>query len=73
MMSVVEAVTNVVIGYLVAVATNWLVLPLFGFAVGMGDSAAIGLVFTGVAVIRSYALRRLFEAIWVRSRETGDS
>jgi presenilin-like A22 family membrane protease len=72
-MSAGEAVTNVLVGYLVAVATNWLVLPLFGFAVSMGDSAAIGLVFTFVAVIRGYALRRLFEAIRVRSRETGSS
>ena len=66
-MSAAEAVTNVLIGYFVAVATNWLVLPRFGFAVSMGDSAAIGAVFTGVAVIRGYALRRLFEAVRVRN------
>jgi hypothetical protein len=66
-MSAAEAVTNVLIGYFVAVATNWLVLPLFGFAVSMGDSVAIGAVFTGVAVIRGYALRRLFEAIRVQN------
>ena len=65
-MSLIEAVTNVLIGYFLAVATNWLVLPLFGFAVSVGDSAAIGLVFTSVAVIRSYALRRVFEAIRMR-------
>ena len=66
-MSFAEAIANIVIGYGVAVAANWLVLPLFGFPVSMGDSAAIGLVFTGVAVIRSYALRRLFEEIRVRN------
>ena len=72
-MSAVEAFTNVLIGYLVAVATNWLALPMFGFVVSVSDSAAIGLVFTCVAVIRSYALRRFFEAIRVKPRETGDS
>ncbi len=46
LMSAIETVTNVVIGYVVAVAANWLVLPLFGFAVSMGDSAAIGFAFT---------------------------
>jgi hypothetical protein len=66
-MSFVEAIANVVIGYGVAVAANWLMLPFFGFPVSMGDSATIGLVFTGVAVIRSYALRRLFEEIRVRN------
>lgn len=65
-MSGVEAVANVIVGYLVAVAANWLVLPLFGFAVSMGDSAAIGLVFTGIAAVRSFLLRRVFEAIRVR-------
>ncbi len=73
LMSAIEAITNVTVGYGVAVATNWLVLPLFGFAVGVGDSAAIGLVFTCVAVVRGYALRRLFEAVRVGSRETGGS
>jgi hypothetical protein len=64
-MSFVEAIANVVIGYGVAVATNWLVLPLFGFPVSMGDSATIGGLFTIASITRSYMLRRLFEAIRV--------
>lgn len=67
LMSAIEAITNVTVGYGVAVATNWLALPLFGFAVSIGDSAVIGLVFTAVALARSYLLRRFFEWIQVRS------
>lgn len=70
LMSAVEAFTNVVVGYLVAVTANWLVLPLFGFAVSMVDSAAIGLVFSAIAVIRGFVLRRLFEAIRMRGTRT---
>ncbi len=70
LMSAVEAVTNVVIGYVVAVAANRLVLPLFGFAVSMGDSAAIGFAFTLIALIRSFVLRRAFEAIRIRGTKT---
>ena len=69
-MSLVEALANVAIGYAIAVATNWLVLPLFGFAVSMGESAAIGAIFTGVALVRSYVLRRMFEAIRIRGPQT---
>ncbi len=70
LMSAIETVTNVVIGYVVAVAANWLVLPLFGFAVSMGDGAAIGFAFTLIALIRSFGLRRLFATIRMRGTKT---
>jgi len=58
-----EAVANVVIGYLVSVAANILILPLFGYAVTVADSFGIGLAFTAVSLVRSYVLRRLFNRI----------
>ena len=60
MMSALEASFNVLIGYLVSVAANILILPLFGYAVTVADSFAIGLAFTAVSLVRSYALRRWF-------------
>ena len=62
-MSLVEAVTNVLVGYGVAVATQMLVFPLFGFAASLQDNLAIGFVFTAVSLVRSYLLRRAFEAL----------
>lgn len=59
-MSAVEASTNVLIGYLVSVAANIIILPLFGYDVTVADSFAIGLAFTAVSLVRSYALRRAF-------------
>ena len=59
-MSLVEAVTNVVVGYVLAVITQIVVFPWFGLALSLGDNLAIGTVFVGVSLLRSYALRRLF-------------
>lgn len=58
--SAAEAVVNVAVGYGVAVATQAAVFPLWGIKVGVGDHLAIGLIFTAVSLVRSYALRRLF-------------
>ena len=42
LMSLVEAVANVVVGYGVAVVTQMLVFPLFGLATTLGQNLAIG-------------------------------
>ena len=65
-MSLVEAVTNVLVGYGVAVATQWAVFPLFGLHVTLQENLVIGLVFTAVSLVRSYVLRRAFEALRIR-------
>ena len=57
--SALEAVTNVTVGFLVAVGANLLVLPAFGYEVTIIDSFAIGWVFTVISMLRSYFLRRL--------------
>ncbi len=70
-MSFLEAVTNVLVGYLIAVATQTIVFPLFGLRVSVSENLAIGLIFTGVSLARSYFLRRLFSRLELfRSRTT---
>ncbi len=66
-MSLLESLTNVAIGYGVAVTTQIIVFPLFGLEVSLSDNLAIGGLFTVVSIVRSYAVRRLFEAIRARS------
>lgn len=58
--SLIEAVTNTVVGYVLAVATQFAVFPAFGLRVGVVDNLGLGLVFTAVSLIRGYALRPLF-------------
>jgi hypothetical protein len=65
-MSLVEAVANVAIGYFVAVGAQLVVFPLFGLHASLADNLLIGALFTVVSIVRSYALRRLFEEIRVR-------
>ena len=60
-MSLVEAVTNVGVGYGLAVAAQLLVFPVMGLDVTMAQTLTIGLLFTALSIARSYALRRLFE------------
>ena len=62
LMSLVEALTNVVVGYGVAVGTQVLVFPLFGLDATLSQSLGIGAVFTLVSLARGYLLRRAFEA-----------
>ena len=65
LMSLVEAIANLVVGYGVAVVTQMLVFPLFGLAATLGENLALGAIFTVISLVRSYTLRRMFEAICV--------
>jgi len=67
-MSLVEAIANVAVGYSVAVVTQILVFPVFGLHTTLAETLAMGGIFTVVSIARSFALRRLFEAIRVRPR-----
>jgi hypothetical protein len=68
-MSFIEAATNVVVGYVLAIVTQIVVFPLFGLEAALGEHLAIGLAFVGVSLARGYLLRRLFETIRMRSFE----
>jgi hypothetical protein len=68
LMSLLESIANVLVGYGVAVATQMAVFPLFGLAVTVTENLLIGLIFTVVSIVRSYALRRSFEALRCVSR-----
>lgn len=65
-MSLVESVANVLVGYTVAVVTQALVFPLFGMQATLSQNLMIGLIFTGVSLVRSFLLRRLFENLRMR-------
>jgi hypothetical protein len=62
-MSLAEASANALVGYGVAVLTQMAVFPLFGLSATISQNLAIGAIFTGISLARSYLLRRAFEAI----------
>ena len=69
-MSLVEAVTNVVVGFAVALLTQIIVFPVFDLEVTLGENLAISGLFTLASICRSFVLRRVFEAIRVRGTKT---
>lgn len=63
--SAIEAVANVAVGYGVAVGTQFVVFPWFGLHADLSSNLTIGGIFTVVSLVRSYALRRVFN-LWQR-------
>lgn len=68
LMSLVEAVANVIVGYGVAVVTQILIFPIFGLHTTLAQNLKMGVVFTMVSIVRSYLLPRLFEAFRVSGK-----
>lgn len=64
-MSMVEAATNVSVGYVLAIVTQIVVFPWFGIEAALGEHLAIGFFFVCVSLARGYLLRRVFET-WRR-------
>ena len=60
--SLIEAIINVLIGFGINFTANMLIFPLFGFHITPGANLALGLIYTVISVVRSYAVRRWFNA-----------
>lgn len=58
--SAIESCLNVIIGYAVALASQLAIFPMFGIHIPLSDNIAIGAWFTVISIIRSYAVRRMF-------------
>ena len=67
LMSLVESVANVIVGYGVAVITQILIFPAFGLHATLAANMTLGVLFTLVSLARSFALRRIFEGVRMRS------
>ena len=58
--SLIESLTNILIGYLTALLSQVLIFPLFDINVSLQDNLLIGLYFTIISLLRSYLVRRYF-------------
>ena len=63
LLSAAEATANVAVGYGIAVITQVMVFPLFGLNASLVENLILGSIFTIVSLIRSYTLRRMFNAL----------
>lgn len=64
--SVLESVTNVAIGYGVALVSQSVIFPMYGVHLRVADHLAIGAWFTVISIVRSYVLRRWFNRLTLR-------
>lgn len=62
-MSAIESVINVAIGYGVALVGQLVVFPLVGVHVDLHTNLVIGAAFTAISIARSYCVRRLFNRL----------
>lgn len=60
--SFIEALTNVIIGYVVSVASQLAIFPIFGVNLPLIVNLEMGLWFTVISLARSYLLRRWFNS-----------
>ncbi len=60
--SLLESIVNIFIGYGVALVSQLLIFPHFGIFVSLSTNLWIGAWFTVISLIRSYAIRRWFNA-----------
>jgi len=61
--SLIESISNVVIGYLVALLSQIIIFPFFDIHVSLEKNIYIGLWFTAISIMRSYTLRRVFNRV----------
>jgi membrane protein implicated in regulation of membrane protease activity len=61
--SFIEAWANVLIGFGINFVANLIILPMFGFtSLTLAANLWLGLIYTAISVVRSYAVRRWFNA-----------
>lgn len=62
-MSMLETVTSTCIGFVIAIASQYVIFPVFGIHVPLHEHLEMGVFFTVVSVVRGYLIRRLFNSI----------
>ncbi len=60
--SLIEAFINVLVGFTINYLANLLIFPLFGMHISLTDNILMGLIYTAISIVRSYTIRRWFNA-----------
>lgn len=67
--SLIEVCINIAIGFAINWIANIYILPLYGFNITGGQAFSLGLLFTAISVVRSYIIRRWFNALLHRAAQ----
>ena len=60
--SFIEAIINIIIGFAINFTANALIFPLFGWPISTADNLLLGAIYTAISLLRSYTIRRWFNA-----------
>jgi hypothetical protein len=58
--SLIEAITNTLVGFLVSLCIQLIIYPVMNIPVRIEQNVIITLVFTIASILRGYILRRIF-------------
>lgn len=64
--SVIEATTNICVGFSVNYLASLCIFPLFHMHISLVDNFYMGLIYTVISLVRQYILRRYFNAWMVK-------
>lgn len=65
-MSMLESIINIAVGFGISLGAQMLFLPMLGVAISFSQNLTFALIMTVISIARSFALRRLFEALHIR-------
>lgn len=66
LLSMIEVVTNVMIGLVINFTLNYFVLNYLGYKISVSENIGLTLMFTAVAVARGFIVRRFFNHLQER-------
>jgi len=59
-LSILEAITNTLVGFLISLALVNVVLPMYGFDINFTQSVSMTIIFSIASIIRGYIIRRFY-------------
>lgn len=65
-MSLIEAIVSILVGFGISVAAQAFFLPLMGVEISLRQNLGFALIMTAISIVRQYLMRRVFEALHVR-------
>lgn len=65
-MSMLESIINILVGFGISLAAQVYFLPLLGVNVSFHQNLMFAGIMTVISIVRSFALRRVFEALHIR-------
>lgn len=72
--SLIETVVNTTVGFFAGIMTQVVVFPWYGINIPLHDNFSLVVIFTAVSMIRSYGVRRLFNAApWRKFKERNNA